>query len=206
MNSVEGYEVTASEPIFQGKIISLHRDTLRMPDGTSAQREIVDHPGAVGVVAVDDDGNVVLVNQYRPAVGRRLDELPAGLLDVDAEPAVIAAQRELAEEASLRAGRWDVLLDLNTSPGFSDEAIRIYLARDLDYAADPDGFVREHEEVAMTVSRVPLAEAVRRVLAGEITNAAAAAGLLAAEVARAAGWGGLRPAEAPWPDRPTATS
>src|SRR4051794_19341062 len=98
-----------------------------MPDGSQAFREIVDHPGAVGVLALDSQERVVLVNQYRHAVGRRLDELPAGLLDIAGEPALVAAQRELAEEAGLAAGQWDVLLDLHTSPGFSAEAIRIFL-------------------------------------------------------------------------------
>ncbi len=102
----------------------------------------------------------MLVNQYRPALGRRLDELPAGLLDVDGEAPLLAAQRELAEEAGLAAGRWDVLLDLNTSPGFSDEAIRIYLARDLHDPGEPDGFEAEHEEVSMT--RDPRAAAPMR--------------------------------------------
>jgi 8-oxo-dGTP pyrophosphatase MutT (NUDIX family) len=202
--SPQGYHVTASEPLFQGKIISVHRDTLQMPDGSSAQREMVDHPGAVAIVALDADDNVVLVNQYRPAIGRRLDELPAGLLDVSGEAAAAAAVRELAEETNLQAGRWQVLLDLNSSPGFTDEAIRIYLARDLSYAKDPAGFVREHEEVDLTVMRTPLADAVERVFAGEISNATAAAGLLAAAVARARGWTGLRDVDAPWPDRPQA--
>jgi 8-oxo-dGDP phosphatase len=202
--SPQGYEVTASESLFRGKIISVHRDTLRMPDGSSAQRELVDHPGAVAIVAVDTDDNVVLVNQYRPAVGHRLDELPAGLLDVQGEAAAAAAQRELAEEANLQAERWQVLLDLNSSPGFTNEAIRVYLARELTYAKDPDGFVREHEEVDLTVTRVPLSTAVARVFAGAITNTTAAAGLLAAAIARDRGWQGLRDIDAPWPDRPQA--
>ncbi len=204
MSDAGEYRVTGTEWFFRGKIISLHRDTLTMPDGSTADREIVDHQGAVAVVAIDADDHVVLVNQYRLAVRRRLDELPAGLLDVTDESALSAAQRELAEEASLQAGRWDVLLDLVTSPGFSNEAIRVFLARELSHAADPGGFVREHEEVAMTVTRVPLTEAVARVRAGEITNAAAVAGLLAAEVARSHGWAGLRPTDIAWPDRPGA--
>ncbi len=204
MTPAPEYPVLGSEQIYQGKIISVRRDTLQMEHGDTAEREIVAHPGAVVVVAVDDDENVVMVNQYRPALGRRLDELPAGLLDVAGEPAVLAARRELAEEASVQAGRWEVLLDLNTSPGFSDEAIRVYLARDLTDAGDPDGFVRAHEELTLRVTRVPLRRAVYRVLAGEITNAAAVAGILAADVARNAGWAGLRPVEAPWPDRPGA--
>ncbi|HZZ95739.1 MAG TPA: NUDIX hydrolase [Jatrophihabitantaceae bacterium] len=198
----DDFEVVDSEKIFDGAVISVRRDTIRMPDGSTADREIVDHPGAVGIVALDDDDRVVMVNQYRPALRMRLDELPAGLLDVDGEPALDAAQRELAEEASVQAGEWHVLLDLHTSPGFSDEAIRIYLARGLSDVGRPDGFVVEHEESSMSVTRVSLAVAVQRVQAGEITNAAAAAGIVAAALARASGWQGLRPADAPWPGRP----
>jgi 8-oxo-dGDP phosphatase len=196
------YRVLKSEPLFAGKIISVRRDTVQMPDGSSAEREIVDHPGAVGIVALDEHDRVVMVNQYRPALQLRLDELPAGLLDVDGESALEGARRELAEEVSLQADEWHVLLDLHTSPGFSDEAIRIYLARGLSATGHPDGFVVAGEEVGMTVTRVPLDEAVRLTLAGEITNAAAVAGILAAAVGRATNWQGLRPADVPWPARP----
>jgi 8-oxo-dGTP pyrophosphatase MutT (NUDIX family) len=198
----DGYGVIDSTTLFTGKIISVRRDTLQMPDGSRAEREIVDHPGAVGIVALDEHDRVVMVNQYRPALRLRLDELPAGLLDVDGEPAVEAARRELAEEALLQADDWLVLLDLHTSPGFSDEAIRIYLARDLSAAPHPDGFESAAEEADMTVTRVPLDEAVQRVLAGDITNAAAAAGILAAAIGRSTQWQGLRAADAPWPARP----
>jgi ADP-ribose pyrophosphatase len=196
------FSVVDSEPVYTGKVVSLRRDVVRMSDGELAVREVVGHPGAVGVVAIDENDQVVLVNQYRHPLRARLDELPAGLLDVADEPAVDAAQRELAEEARLSADRWETLIDLNPSPGFSDEAIRIFLARDLAEAPYPDDFVVEHEEATMTVRRVPLAEAVQAALDGRITNAAAVAGVLAAEVARGRGWLGLRPADAPWSSRP----
>lgn len=196
------FPVLASEQVFDGSVITVRIDTVRMPDGSSATREIVGHPGAVGILALDAADRIVLVNQYRPALGRRLDELPAGLLDVDDEAPLVAAQRELAEEAGLTAARWDVLVDLNTSPGFSDEAIRIYLARDLHETGEPAGFEAEHEEVSMTTTRVPLDDALARVIAGQITNAAAAAGILAVAQARTSGFTGLRPADAPWADRP----
>lgn len=153
-----------------------------MSDGSTSRREVVEHPGAVAVVALDDDDNVVLVNQYRHPVGRRLDELPAGLLDVAGESLLKAAQRELFEEAALVAQQWWVLLTLHTSPGMTNEKITIFLARGLSPATE--GFQAEHEELTMTVSRRPLAQAVADALAGEITNAAAVAGLLAAAVAR----------------------
>ncbi|WP_375482899.1 NUDIX domain-containing protein [uncultured Jatrophihabitans sp.] len=201
MSEQDEYELVESESAFEGKIISLRRDTVRMSDGSTSVREVVDHPGAVVVVALDDDGRVVIVNQYRHPVRARLDELPAGLLDVPGEPALTAAQRELREEAGIEARRWDVLLDLFTSPGFSTEAIRVFLARDLK-PVGKDGFEASGEEITMTVDREPLSDAVRRALAGHITNAAAVAGLLAAIHGRATDWRDLRPADSPWPAKP----
>jgi ADP-ribose pyrophosphatase len=195
------YEVLGSETLFDGKIISVRRDDVRMSDGSTAQREVVAHPGAVSVVALDDDGNVVIVNQYRHPVGARLDELPAGLLDVKGEAPLDAAKRELAEEAALVADEWNVLIDLHSSPGISSEAIRVYLARGLKAAPDNDKFHPEGEELNLHVDREPLSHAVRRVLAGGITNAIAVAGVLAAIHGRATGWRDLRPADAPWPSR-----
>lgn len=198
----DDFAVVGTEPIFRGAIIGVRRDTIRMPDGSTAEREIVDHPGAVVIVALDDDEQVVFVNQFRPPLRTRLDELPAGLLDVAGEEPLAAARRELIEEAQLHAEQWDTLLDLHSSPGFSDEVIRVYLARGLRVADRPDDFVVEHEEVSMSVRRVPLDDAVRRAFAGQITNAAAVAGVLATAQARSAGWRGLRPANAPWPSSP----
>ncbi len=194
------YEVVDSRTVFTGKVITVRVDDVRMSDATIAKREIVAHPGAVAIVALDDDGRVVLVNQYRVPVRAWLDELPAGLLDVAGEPPHLAAARELAEEAALVADEWHTLVDLHTSPGMTDEAIRIFLARGLRPSSGD--FVAEHEEITMTVTRVPLDDAAQRALAGEITNAAAVAGILAAVHIRDHGWDGLRPADAPWPGRP----
>lgn len=201
MGVEDQYDVVGSDTKFEGKIISVRVDDVRMTDGKVVKREIVAHPGAVAIVALDDEGRIVLVNQYRPPVRARFDELPAGLLDVDGEPALVAAQRELAEETRLAAAEWNVLVDLHSSPGMTDEAVRIYLARGLTPVEDDD-FEAEHEEITMNVYREPLSEAVRRVLAGGITNASAAAGILAAVHGRATGWRDLRPAGAPWPARP----
>ncbi|WP_375476141.1 NUDIX domain-containing protein [uncultured Jatrophihabitans sp.] len=200
MSDQDSYEVLASQTRFRGRVIEVRVDDVRMSDGSVAERELVAHPGAVAIVALDDNGAIVLVNQYRPAVRARLDELPAGLLDVDGEPALAAAKRELAEEAKLAADQWHVLVDLFSSPGMTDEAVRIFLARGLT-AAGGD-FAAENEEIDMTVSREPLAEATRRVLTGAITNASAVAGILAAVHGRATGWRELRPADAAWPARP----
>jgi 8-oxo-dGTP pyrophosphatase MutT (NUDIX family) len=200
MGENDPYDVVGTETKFDGNVITVRVDDVRMSDGKVVKREVVAHPGAVAVVALDDEGMVVLVNQYRPAVRARFDELPAGLLDVDGEPAVIAAQRELAEETGLAADEWHVLVDLHSSPGMTDEAVRIYLARGL--APMDNDFEAEHEEITMTVFRESLSEAVRRVLSGTITNASAVAGILAAVHGRATGWRDLRPADAPWPARP----
>jgi 8-oxo-dGTP pyrophosphatase MutT (NUDIX family) len=199
--SADQYQVLSSTQHFRGRIIGLRTDELRMSDGSVATREIVEHPGAVAVVALDEDDRVVMVHQYRHPVRRYLDELPAGLLDIAGEPALVAAQRELKEETGLAADEWHVLIDLFTSPGMTDEAIRVFLARGL---ADAPGeqFVPEHEEITLTVSRIPLADAVARALRGELTNAAAVAGVCAAAAARADGWRALRPADAPWSGRP----
>jgi 8-oxo-dGTP pyrophosphatase MutT (NUDIX family) len=200
MGQLDTYDVVGSATKYKGKVITVRVDDVRMSDGAVVQREVVAHPGAVAIVALDDEGKVVLVNQYRPAVAARLDELPAGLLDVDGETALDAAKRELAEETGLEAEQWDVLVDLHSSPGFSTEAVRIYLARGLSPA---DGsFAAEHEELTMTSYREPLSEAVRRVLAGGITNASAVAGVLAAVHGRATGWRDLRACDARWPARP----
>lgn len=189
-----GYEVLRSDVAFSGRIIDVHTDEVSMPGATTSQRDVVVHPGAVAVLALGDRG-VLLVNQYRHPVRRHLDELPAGLLDKDGESALLAAQRELAEEAGLAAGSWNVLVDLLSSAGMTDEAVRIYLAREL---SEVDRDVQEHEEVEMTTSWVPLEQAVRQVLAGELENATAIIGLLAADRAARDGFTGLRPADAPW--------
>jgi 8-oxo-dGDP phosphatase len=180
-----GYEVLASEQIYTGRIISLRKDTVAMPGGGTSDREVVHHPGAVGVVALDDDDRVVMVRQYRHAIGEHLWELPAGLRDVDGEPPVDSARRELAEETQLAAERWSLLVSQHPSPGFCDELIHLYLAEGLSDVARPDGFVVEHEELDMTIERVPLAQAVQWVFDGTVRNALAVIGLLAAAQVRA---------------------
>jgi 8-oxo-dGTP pyrophosphatase MutT (NUDIX family) len=194
------YEVKSSEPIFDGAIIKVRRDLVTMPGGREAWRDIVSHPGAVGVVAYDEQGRILLLLQYRHAVGGRLWELPAGLLDEPGEPASSAAKRELSEETGLAAQRWETLVDTYTSPGMSNEAIRIFLARGLSAAAT--GYERVDEEAELELKWVALDDAVAQVMAGEITNAMAVAGILAAGHARQSDFSLLRPADAPWPARP----
>ncbi|HEX2902665.1 MAG TPA: NUDIX hydrolase [Jatrophihabitans sp.] len=196
------FSVVGSEHVHSGYAFDVRVDQVRMPDGAVAARDVIDHIGAVGVLAMDEDDHVVLVRQYRPAIGIHLTELPAGLLDQAGEPALQTAQRELREEAALAAAHWQTLVDMYTSPGMSNEAIRIYLARGLSPAADLGGFEAEHEERTMQVLRQPLHVLVGMVLAGDITNGPAVAAIMAAEVARRDGWTGLRSATAPWPARP----
>ena len=179
------YGVLDSETVYEGKVISLRRDTVAMPGGGDSVREVVHHPGAVAVVALDDDDNVVLLRQYRHPVGEHLWELPAGLRDEDGEPPLETAKRELAEEVLLAAGRWSLLLTIANSPGFSDEIVQVYLAEDLSDVERPEGFLVEHEEADMTIERVPLADAVQRVFDGDIRNSSAVAGVLAAAQVRA---------------------
>lgn len=189
------YRLLASETLFEGRVISLRRDTVAMPGGGDSVREVVTHPGAVAVVALDDDGRVVLLRQYRHPVGQYLWELPAGLRDADGEPPLETAKRELAEEVQLAAERWSLLTTTYSTPGFCDELVLVYLAEGLRDAPLPDGFAAEHEELDMTIERVPLADAVQRVFDGGIRNSAAVIGLLAAAQARTAG-PRLRPVDA----------
>lgn len=171
------FTVTSSELLVDAPILALRRDRVTMPGGGEAAREIVEHLGAVAVVALDSDDRVALVTQYRHSVGRRLQELPAGILDVADEPELTCAQRELHEEAGLAADSWAVLVDLVTSPGFAEEAVRVFLATGLHEIGRPEA---EDEEADMTLEWVDLGEARTRVFSGEITNAIAVSGILAA--------------------------
>ena len=194
------FETTSSETLYTGKIFALRRDQVRMPGGKDVTREVVEHFGAVAVVAMDDDDNIPMVYQYRHAFGRRLWELPAGLLDVHGEAAHLTAARELQEEAGLQARTWRVLVDLDSTPGFSDESVRVYLATELSEVGRPEA---HDEEADMTLQWYPLEEAARKVLSGEIVNAIAVAGILAAH-AVTTGFMQPRPVDSPWTDKPTA--
>ncbi|NJP35318.1 NUDIX domain-containing protein [Micromonospora thermarum] len=200
MSAVEHrYELRSRTERYRGRIFEVVSDEVTMPGGGTAVRDHVRHVGAVAVVALDDAGQVVLIRQYRHAVGRHLWELPAGLMDVTGEDPAVTAGRELAEEADLSAGRLDVLVDLHSSPGFTNELVRVFLARDLADVPADQRHDRREEEADLQVVRIDLDEAVGMVLNGEITNASAVAGLLAAARARDVGWSALRRADAPLP-------
>lgn len=194
------FEVKDSRTVYDGAIITLRVDDVEMPGGRVAEREVVEHFGAVAILARDDAGRVAMVRQYRHPIGHRLLELPAGLLDQADEEPLAAAQRELAEETDLAADSWHVLVDLALSPGFTDEALRLYLAEGLHHL---DAAERVDEEADMSVEWVPLDDAVAQVFAGEIVNATSVAGILAAAAARDSTIA-LRGVDAPWPDEPTA--
>ena len=158
------FETVSSETIYVGSIFALRADEVRMPHGNIARREVVEHYGAVAILAMDDDNNIVLVYQYRHALGRRLWELPAGLLDLGGEPPNVTAARELEEEAGLAAADWRVLVDLVSTPGFSDESVRVYLATGLTDIGRPDA---HDEEADLTLRWFPLDEAMRMVFSAK---------------------------------------
>lgn len=190
--------VRHSQTMHQGAVFDLVSEQVDLGSAGVVQREFLSHPGAVAILALDDRERVAMVHQYRHPVRSYLWEIPAGLLDVPGETRLAAAQRELAEEADLRAEDWHTLLDFYTTPGGSNEPIRIFLARGLHEVPRDQRHQREAEELEMTVRWVDLDEAVAAVFAGRIHNSSAAAGLLAAATARAAGWQVLRPAGADW--------
>ncbi|SDU20918.1 NUDIX domain-containing protein [Gordonia westfalica] len=194
------FDVTGTRTVYDGAIITLRVDDVAMPGGRIAEREVVEHFGAVAILARDENGRIAMVRQYRHPIGRRLLELPAGLLDQDGEAPLTAAQRELGEEADLAADTWHVLVDLALSPGFTDEALRLYLAEDLHHLDEAE---RVDEEADLEVEWVSLDDAVAMVLAGEIVNATSVAGILAASTAERTG-SRLRGVDAPWTDEPTA--
>lgn len=178
---------------------SLVTDEVRLPDDVVVSRDVVVHPGAVGILALDQQGLVVLIRQYRHPVGAELWELPAGLLDDASESPLDTARRELFEEAHLRADQWHVLLDLYSSPGMSSERVRVYLARGLSEVPEAERHIQTEEERDMSSRRVPLTQACAWALAGQLHNAMAVAGLLAADLSRRGGWSSLRPAGTAWP-------
>ncbi|MEO8814937.1 MAG: NUDIX hydrolase [Mycobacterium sp.] len=194
------FETASSELLHSGKIFALRADDVLMPGGKTATREVVENYGAVAVVALDEGDNIAMIYQYRHPVGRRLWELPAGLLDISGEPPHLSAARELREEAGLAADTWQVLVDLDSTPGFSDESVRVYLATGLADVGRPEA---HDEEADITLKWYPIAEAVRLVFSGEIVNAIAVAGILAVCTLKH-GSARTRPVDSGWIDRPTA--
>jgi len=164
----------ASERIYEGRILNLRRDRVRLPNGREAGREVVEHSGAVAIIALDDDQHIYLVRQYRYPINQVTLEIPAGKLDAGEEPAA-CARRELAEEVGLAAARWQPLLTFYSTPGFSDEIMHLFLATGLQphrEKADDDEFIE--------IVRIPLTEAATMALRGGIQDAKSIAGIMAA--------------------------
>jgi 8-oxo-dGTP pyrophosphatase MutT (NUDIX family) len=158
----------SSTTVYEGHVISVTADRFLTPTGSTVDREIVHHPGAVVVVPVTEAGEAVMVRQYRAAIGALLLEVPAGKRDVDGESPDVTAARELAEEVGLSAGRLDLLARFYNSPGFCDEFTHLYLARDLTTVADSR---QGEEEEAMTIEHVPLAAVPAMIDSGQLVDA-----------------------------------
>jgi 8-oxo-dGTP pyrophosphatase MutT (NUDIX family) len=195
--------VTESTTVFDGSlVISVRRDVVQPAAGEPFVRDVVEHPGAVGVIALDEQNRVLVVHQYRHPVGHRLVEAPAGLLDKPGEPYHEAVARELFEEGHVTASDWRVLVDYFTSPGMSNETLRVYLAREVEPVPEHQRHAGDDEEADMPTAWVPLDELVRRVLAGELHNPTLCVGVLATWTAlHGDGFDALRAVDAPWPSR-----
>ena len=166
----------SSEKIFDGRILHVRRDTVLLPNGHQSTREVVDHPGGVCVLALDDQERVLVVSQFRYPYGEVLRELPAGKLEYGEDPAQ-AAIRELREETGAVAGTFQPLGELYPSPGYCGEIIRMYLARDLSFGnTDPD------EDEFLGLERVPFSQLVEQVMNNEISDAKTVAAVLKAKV------------------------
>ncbi|HJF14843.1 MAG TPA: NUDIX hydrolase [Enteractinococcus helveticum] len=184
--------------VFQGAIWDIQRDTFTMTDTDQPlTREYITHPGAVAIVAVDDQQRIAMINQYRHPVGQDCWEIPAGLLDVEGESHLVTAQRELAEEADLQAADWSVLVDHYPSAGSSAEAIRIFLAQGIEELPTDQHHQREAEEAHLILRWIPFDQALHAVLTGAIRNVNAISGILAAHLVLN-GQHQARPAEAPF--------
>ena len=170
-------DVVSSDVVYDGVVWDVRRDTFRY-NGAEIIREYVDHTGAAAIVAIDDDGKVLLIQQYRHPIRHRDWEIPAGLLDVTGESPLETAQRELKEEADLTASDWEPLVSIFTTPGGNDEVVHLFLARGLSPIAE--AHAREAEEADIRVEWVPLQDAVTGVLEGRLRNGILAAGVLAA--------------------------
>lgn len=195
-DTAESWPVVSAAEQLKNWLVTVRTEKVRMPDNQSAERTIVTHPGAVAVLALDDAGRVLMIRQYRHPVRRLLWEIPAGLRDAEGETLLRTARRELMEETGYRAREWHTLVDYFSSPGFSTERLRIFLARGLEQAGD-SGYERQHEEKFLVSDWLPLPEAVQLALAGKLHNGATVTGILAGYAAWSEGFSGLRPADTP---------
>jgi 8-oxo-dGDP phosphatase len=192
------WPVVSSAELTRSRLVTVRSDEVRTPENQLAERDVVVHPGAVAALALDAADRILMIRQYRHPVGRLLWEIPAGLRDVAGEDPWVTAQRELIEETGYRARDWRILADYYSSPGFSTERLRIFLARDLEAVpAAERHFVPRDEEAHLLLGWLPLDEAVRKVFAGELHNGPAILAIMAGYAARSEGFDRLRPANAP---------
>lgn len=192
-------EVLDSEVVYRGNVWNIVKDRFRLGDD-EISREYMAHTGAVAILALDERDRVLVIKQYRHPIRMRDWELPAGLLDIDGESPLLAARRELAEEADLVAETWDLLGEFSTSAGGSNEVVRIFLARGVSAATEV--FARTEEEAGIEVRWVPLDDIIDGVLSRDLQNSILMVGALMASAGRASGWRNLGPADVSWPRHP----
>lgn len=196
-------EITSRESKYRGYVVDVAVEKfLLTPTGPELTRDCVGMPGAVVIAALNDRDEILLVNQYRHPVRMNLWEVPGGLLDNAGEDPLRAARRELAEEADLVAERWDTLVDYYSSPGITDEAGRIYLARQLSEVPAGERHQRRGEESEMIYRWVPLHYALELVLGGKVHNALTNQAIMACYIASQQGFAGLRNASESWDFHP----
>ena len=169
------FELLKSDILMKGRAFAIRRDTLKTPDGHETKFEIIEHGGSVVIIPIDENGNVLLVRQYRHAAGGDLLELPAGTLDEDEKPEACAA-REIREETNMAAGMLKKLGDFYLAPGYSTEFMHVFLATDLSY--NP---LEEDEDEFLSVEALPVAEAIQKAERGEIPDAKSLAALFLAK-------------------------
>jgi ADP-ribose pyrophosphatase len=197
-DTVEHWPVVSSAELTRSRLVTVRSDKVRTPDNQLTERDVVIHPGAVAALALNAADRILMIRQYRHPVGRLLWEIPAGLRDVAGEDPWITAQRELLEETGYRARDWRILADYYSSPGFSTERLRIFLARDLEAVPPAERhFVPRDEEAHLLLSWLPLDEAVQKIFAGELHNGPAVLAIMAGYAARSEGYDQLRRADSP---------
>lgn len=197
--------VLSRRTLAEAHVQTMVREEFELSAGQTLTRDFVEHPGAVVVAALNAHRELLMIRQYRHPARTLMWELPAGLLDVEGERPLLAARRELAEEADLRAERWHTLADVHNSAGGSTEATRIYLAEGLSAVPEAERHVRDAEESEIEYAWVPVEEAVAAVFAGQVHNVGAELGILAVD-RHLAGGPELRPADAPWETHPAHAS
>ena len=183
----ETWPVTRSDLVYDSPFVGLSVDSITAPDGETLNRAVLHHKGAVGVLVLDEDDRVLVLDQYRHPVGKRLIELPAGILDIAHEPPVDAARRELREEADLEASDWQPLLTMYATPGCSTEHWQVFLAEGLSPTPVEDRIEREGEEADMRQLWVPLQDLITAALDGRIGDSMTVSSVLAVSVLRTRG-------------------